>query len=486
MLIYMIALMTAAIVVVLHDWRKEANRWAACFLLFASTGGWTDVLIEHGFSGWADAVMFINQTITPYAVLVFALVFTGRLERFQPTIRSTIKLALLLPIGIMALITPFKPEMDLDYWLMLGWTGPYYLSACWLLVVAYCRESEADRKRSLLLTSVIMVPTLLAVLLFVSVARAIDPHFNFFSYLAAFFAFSIAIAVPGVFLYGVLGVKLRFERDSMEATIQAMGSGATLLQHTVKNEIAKIAVSAENLKSMLGAEETLWSMQGQPTGGSPANAPMRGEPLQPASYTAYEAAAEQIRIIEHASDQMLAMTERLKDRMSVVTLVEQPCRLDVLVDRMLDTIRSQCEQQHIEMTSHYALCPLLRCDAVHVREALGNVLANAIDAMPQGGKLHVTLERSGRHLQLSVKDTGEGIPPEQAARVFEPFYSTKQRKHNYGLGLSYVYMVMQRTGGLAKLSSRPGEGTVVQLKFPYSKVIRTGGNVKEDGDDRRE
>jgi len=442
MLYYMFALLTASLVVLVHDWRKEANRWAALFLLFAASGGMTELLDRHGYYGLTDVIMFINQTFTPYGLVVFTLAYTRRLDSLRAGAKHRVKIALLLPVVLMAAVTPFSPRLSFDYTLMLLWTGPYYASAVWLLLSAYRRETDRDRKRSLLLTSFIMVPTIVAAILFIVIARSIYPSFDFFRYIAGFLTYSIAVALPGVFVYGVLGVKLKFERDSMETAMSAMGSGASLLQHTVKNEIGKIAISADILRTMLDRADV------------PAEA------------------AEQLQIIENASNQMMAMAHRMKERMSVMTLSPQPCRLDRLLDSVLEAYRTVCKEKQIRLEVDYAVRPIIRCDAVHVREAIGNLLTNALETMPGGGRLTVSIGRRRRDIVLGVQDTGAGMAPAQAARVFEPFYSTKQRSNNYGLGLSYVYMVMQRSGGSVKLASRIGSGTTVQLRFPGAAVIR--------------
>ena len=86
----------------------------------------------------------------------------------------------------------------------------------------------------------------------------------------------------------------------------------------------------------------------------------------------------------------------------------------------------------------------------------------------------VTADRKGA--AISVKDNGMGIPEEQQPLVFEPFYSTKgHRKSNFGLGLTYAYNVMKKSGGSVGLESRESVGTEITLYFPRSKIIRLSG-----------
>ncbi|MCP4042382.1 MAG: response regulator, partial [Gammaproteobacteria bacterium] len=115
------------------------------------------------------------------------------------------------------------------------------------------------------------------------------------------------------------------------------------------------------------------------------------------------------------------------------------------------------------------------------QDALINLIINARDAMPDGGKL--TLEAAnknldasycaqnpgttpGEYLQLAMSDSGGGIPHKQLERIFEPFFTTKERGKGTGLGLAMVYGFIKRSGGYIKVYSEPGVGTTFRLYLP--------------------
>ncbi|HTG69939.1 MAG TPA: hypothetical protein VL921_11805 [Candidatus Udaeobacter sp.] len=127
---------------------------------------------------------------------------------------------------------------------------PYYLISCYLLAASFWKEKDLRLKRSRFITTIIIVPTLIAVLFFIYAAKVVSPDFEFFNYISVFIIYSLAVALLCTFIYGVLGVKLRFEHDPLEGTIRAVSLGAEMLNHTIKNEIGKIAISTENLKGM--------------------------------------------------------------------------------------------------------------------------------------------------------------------------------------------------------------------------------------------
>jgi len=127
---------------------------------------------------------------------------------------------------------------------------PYYLISCYLLAASFWKEKDLRLKRSRFITTIIIVPTLIAVLFFIYAAKVVSPDFEFFNYISVFIIYSLAVALLCTLIYGVLGVKLRFEHDPLEGTIRAVSLGAEMLNHTIKNEIGKIAISTENLKGM--------------------------------------------------------------------------------------------------------------------------------------------------------------------------------------------------------------------------------------------
>lgn len=124
---------------------------------------------------------------------------------------------------------------------------------------------------------------------------------------------------------------------------------------------------------------------------------------------------------------------------------------------------------------------LTRADPSEVENAVLNLVINARDAMPKGGRIVVETRnarfsddderalktlRSGEFVVVSVTDTGSGMPPEIASRAFEPFFTTKPTGRGTGLGLSTIYGFAQQTGGCVTLYSEVGRGTTVSLYLP--------------------
>ncbi|TWI69494.1 phospho-acceptor domain-containing protein [Pseudoduganella lurida] len=114
-------------------------------------------------------------------------------------------------------------------------------------------------------------------------------------------------------------------------------------------------------------------------------------------------------------------------------------------------------------------------DASQMEMALLNLVINARDAMPEGGRLIMRASRGkppdalltkGDYVRLAVSDNGAGMPEDVMAKVFEPFFTTKGVGKGTGLGLSQVYGMAQQSGGIARIESAPGHGTTVEIWLP--------------------
>ena len=103
-------------------------------------------------------------------------------------------------------------------------------------------------------------------------------------------------------------------------------------------------------------------------------------------------------------------------------------------------------------------------DSDQLRRALGNLVLNAMDAMPDGGTLRVATARTAEGVRISVADTGQGLTPEECERLFTPYYTTKH--HGTGLGLAIVQSVVSDHHGTISVVSEPGRGSTFIIELP--------------------
>jgi len=173
------------------------------------------------------------------------------------------------------------------------------------------------------------------------------------------------------------------------------------------------------------------------------------------------------------AEEILSEVERLKTRVSELKDYSRPVSLDLkkvdlnkLMDEALSFATDKIQENGILIKKRMnQSLPNIMIDPDHVRGALLNIIINAIQAMPEGGELAVSTRRRNSHLEVSVSDTGVGIPEEIRSRIFNPFFTTKKMLGT-GLGLSIVYKAIQAHGGNVKFDSRLSHGTTFTIGLP--------------------
>lgn len=141
---------------------------------------------------------------------------------------------------------------------------------------------------------------------------------------------------------------------------------------------------------------------------------------------------------------------------------------DIELHEFLEEIVSRLTlPEKVELVKSYAPNPIkLNIDPDEMRQALRNIIGNAIDAMPNGGKLTISTLLNEQSALIGIEDTGLGIPPETLAKIFAPFFTTKSK--GTGLGLAVVRKVLDRHNGDIVVESAVGIGTKFTLKLPLA------------------
>ena len=159
--------------------------------------------------------------------------------------------------------------------------------------------------------------------------------------------------------------------------------------------------------------------------------------------------------------QALLNTARPRDPLRV------PIRMAPILDNCLSFLAEKFRRRGVEVESHYGAVPEISGDTEKLQQLFLNLLLNAVDAMPQGGRIVVGLGTDGDEgLEVRIRDTGIGIPKEEHARIFEPFYTTKEAGQGSGLGLVVARKIVADHEGEIDVVSEPGEGTEFRIRFP--------------------
>lgn len=177
--------------------------------------------------------------------------------------------------------------------------------------------------------------------------------------------------------------------------------------------------------------------------------------------------------IQTAAGDAASIVARLREfyRSHAEEMQPAPVDLAKLVEQAATLTRPRWRDQAqangatIELRTELQPVPTISGEEAALREVLTNLIFNAVDAMPQGGRLTLRTLRRGENAVLEVADTGSGMSEEVRRRCLEPFFSTKGERGT-GLGLSMVFGIVQRHSGHLDLRSEVGQGTTFQLTFP--------------------
>ncbi|HLD29345.1 MAG TPA: ATP-binding protein [bacterium] len=142
----------------------------------------------------------------------------------------------------------------------------------------------------------------------------------------------------------------------------------------------------------------------------------------------------------------------------------QKVAIDEILDDVIKLVKKKCEKCNIQIIKEITKSPLILGVAAELESAFLNIVINAIDVLPDGGKISIKnfIDPERKYICVAVKDTGPGIEEQNKDRVFEPFFTTKEK--GTGLGLTITKQIIEKHGGEIKLSS--DRGLTVAVSFP--------------------
>jgi signal transduction histidine kinase len=141
--------------------------------------------------------------------------------------------------------------------------------------------------------------------------------------------------------------------------------------------------------------------------------------------------------------------------------------LNHVLDDTLQLLEPQLRQSQVEIAREYEDdLPRVFGNSGKLQQVFTNLLLNARDALPAGGRISLRTASDGDHITVHVADTGIGIAPENVARIYDPFFTTKGVGRGTGLGLAVSYGIVQEHSGHISVESAPARGTTFRITLP--------------------
>ncbi len=224
--------------------------------------------------------------------------------------------------------------------------------------------------------------------------------------------------------------------------LAALGRVTAGVAHEVKNPLNSMRLWLENLKETLPRDQEL--------------------PQQA------------VKVLDNEIDRLDHVVKRFLDFTQPVELHLEETNLTELLADIVAVAQPQMDRTNVEVSTELpGDVPAVFVDRHLLRQAILNLVLNALDAMPDGGRLTVALARRGEMAEISVADSGRGIAPEHRARIFQLFFTT--RPGGSGIGLASTFRIVQIHNGSIDFQSEAGQGTTFRIELPLAHLMAHSG-----------
>lgn len=238
------------------------------------------------------------------------------------------------------------------------------------------------------------------------------------------------------------------KRLMLSERLAVMGRMSAQVAHEIRNPLSAIALNADLLQDELSNDD-------------------------------HQEARHLLGAIAREVDRLTAVTDEYLRLARLRAPALQREDLAALTSELCTFLGEEMRRRHITATLDIQAAPAhVWIDSGQARQALLNVLKNAIEAMPNGGTITIRLSESAPNYELSVTDEGPGIAPNSLARIFDPFFTTKEG--GTGLGLPITQQIIADHGGEVRVDSALGVGTTMRVQLPMASATQPGALQHSD------
>jgi PAS domain S-box-containing protein len=218
--------------------------------------------------------------------------------------------------------------------------------------------------------------------------------------------------------------------------LAALGRITAGVAHEVKNPLNSMRLWLENLKESL-------------------------------SYDGDGASRQAVQVLDKEIDRLDQVVKRFLDFTRPMDVRLEATQLADLLKEVLEIAKPQLQKSNIQLAQLLPIdVPEVYVDRALLKQAVLNLVLNAAEAMPHGGQLRLVLSRRGEMAEITVGDTGKGIPPENQQKIFQLFFTT--RPGGSGIGLASTFRIVQLHNGSINFTSEVGRGTTFRIELPLA------------------
>jgi signal transduction histidine kinase len=230
------------------------------------------------------------------------------------------------------------------------------------------------------------------------------------------------------------------DRIQLAERLSSLGHLAAGVAHEIRNPLNAISMGLQRLKREFPPQEE--SQKGEY-----------------ASFT--ELILTEIRRVNEIIEQFLTLSRPFQLDLRISSLEQ-------LLKDLITLFQEEASSQSIHLqTEIHPDLPLIKMDPERLTQAFINIMKNGMEAMHQGGILHIETHSRKDHVEVVISDSGSGIPPDQMEKIFNYYYTTKEK--GAGLGLPIAHRIIEAHSGQLKMESQVGVGTKVTVMLPLEK-----------------
>jgi two-component system sporulation sensor kinase B len=259
---------------------------------------------------------------------------------------------------------------------------------------------------------------------------------------------SIVITVSLMLIYfylvkqGLLGLRFNIEYYKSPILNRILSTNASMFNHSLKNDVLKISLQTQIIKKY--SKDNMEILKSIASIDDITNRILNCI----------------IKTNDSANDDLESFTQN-----NVFSILE-------IVDESIESVKIFANDKQIKFENLCDKALVVNIDRIILNKLFENILINSIESIKDAGKISVTSKEYKKYLLICINDTGEGISKDNLDRILQPYFSTKHKKNNFGLGLYYCNKTMKNLHGSLEIDSELNKGTSVSLYFPSEIILR--------------